>query len=740
MPAYDAFVAVPAGTPSESVSWSLELTSDLQLKGTLEIIGLVDTDIGNVIEIGSLDYKVTAKSVDTRGTSQVTSLVLRNLAYDLNFKTPELTHIYISAPPYILRQEWLNNMQRAVHTKLLASVPYGTIFGKYGWSMDYLISTEVAKILGMPVSYDLPDFWVRQVTLDRTQSILDTIRSWLAPLMPRIYVLDGTLHVAPAIATSAKGVAITVLETISTTRTLQEPYKKFRVNGGEGPFKKDKWEGVELSTEPARTIKYWISKRIGYVSTETGAGTRRYWTKVEDTTSTTLLGTVYATDPFGNDAAMIFKEEWRFRKREPALITNLEQLDAEMDKLQEYTVELDKAPDPPSTSTHTVEHCVITVNVFKGMSIEWEQPLLTKSYEARWQYLWWSSEKVAKPEGADTDWTSPPAEDVPKIRATGEDAAFSWNFPSGHKLTITPLAAGTGYLENVKGVWSTDARMESIAYKYQYDKDAAHDYESADEYEILGGLLRERNHVVAGIVRNVYPSIRQDRAKGDYHVENKDVYTGNRLIPAYEVDIFVGIDPHVVYPITKPYRIFVEEIEQYDQVNRRVVQKKNSKTEMVHDPGAHFMDTRTPDKLKSAELQYKASSYTELVPYHTAPQTLVKKRGMIVYHMEDGTLGAQRWAEVNFPLIISWDEMESIASKIKEIHPSANSIITTTVTTPEVVNLSLSLLGSKVEFRYPGIDAYADVGENARIVAGVVTVRGDGTVFSQLAIQGEKSA
>lgn len=734
MPAYSVFTALPSGLPEGAVSWNVELGLNMQLKGTLSIRGDSSISIGDLLTIGGLEYRVTNRSYDKTGMSETTTLILRDRAYELYFVCSPVHISWVTAPEYILRQERLQNLQEPFKTDLRTKE--GDIFGANGWQMRE-ICADIAAIGGWNLNYALPDFFVRQLSLDRRTPLMQFLQSTLSVFLPRIYVEGGTLHIVPGVADGVSS-SMSVVETLSHSLTRQESYYKLRVSGGIGPFDQWKWEGAPINWNVGdQTLKYYMNKIEGLVETQNQEGTRKYYSVISDTHTVTITASVYSKDLFKNDQVLLFKEEWKFNRKYPLLIQTKAELEAALAGMQEYSVEDPTTTPPtwPSSSEFYLESCDRTVNVYEGIAKEWEQPLLVQTSHSQWKYLWWSSWEVSEdagnlPPGADAGYQNPP---LPSVMPS-DDSPLGSPFAAGYTTTLTPLGAGVGFIDSVTGVWNTEAYCETTVYKYQYQG------AEAIQFSVLGGLLLERNYLAFATVSPKYPNLSMIKSPGAgivVGVVYGDIVTKDRpqrYVAAIENSVD-RLDAAIAFPASNSIARVAQQIESYRQASLMTVEKSVATMKMIARE-ENFMDVNTPDTNHWAEIQFETSSSTEYIPYTEAPQTLVKGRGMQVYSEVFGADPAgRRWVEIDFPLIIDWWDMWAVAPRIRQIHPEANTIVSTVVTSPEAINLSLALLGGSVVVS--GLPAGIDMGSNARLVAGTLSFGGDGSVSTQLAIQGE---
>jgi len=736
------FAVLPSGLTAipKVVSWKCDLTQDIQMRGNLVIQGESLIHTGDILQIGGVEYRVTNRTYTLSGTQKNTQLVLRNRAYELNFVTPQVQISWVSVPEYIAVQEHLANIQQPFLTDL--RIKPADVFGVGGWRMSE-ICAEVAAIGGWVCEYTLPDFYVKSLMLDRKTSLLSFLRGALGQFIPRIFVSDGILYISPAVNTTTQAPTIDVLETISQSDTRQEPYTTLRISGGEGVFDWTKWEGAPLNFSTASTERYYyINKIIGMVTTSTQERTRTFYSKISDTHTTTITTAVYSVDIFKSTQVLLFREEWRFLRKEPLSLTTKEEYESALDQMVNYPDysgddEESSPPEWPNPDEYYLDQCDRTVNVYEGVGREWTTPLLVATHHAIWKYLWWSPHTVSEEEGNilsghDKGYKNPPD---PSIVPEGDSAPLG--FPSGYDLTLTGTPAD-GFFLDARGVWTTEAYYEQSVYRYQYTED--HDL------GILGGLLMTKSYLAMGIVRPVYPNLQSFTGKwyyGDPKATGKGAARfGQRYIPAHNLSFNEQYAVNdIAFPAKEPYRKLASVVENYKQISLRFVQKTVSKVEMAFNPDAHYFDVNspkvsggTPASLQP-ETQYTSSAATEYVPYAQAPQTLIRQRGMQVYTNFVGMPGATRFVEINFPLCVDWTDMLVIAPVILDIHPVANSISTVTVTTPEVINLTLLTLGTNP--RINGLPPGIYFGKNTRIVGASVEFTGSGGVQSQLAIQSE---
>ena len=732
MSEYSVYSLKPSGLPTATTSYTIELTGDFQLKGTLKVLGAATYVLGSKIGIGGVVYRITNVSSEESGSAQTAVYVLRNEAYELNHIMPLKNYSWITAPDYILRSEELSNRQETVKTELRTRP--GSVFGVDGWTMEAiikdLIETQLSG-LGWTVNYDLPDFGVKQVSIDRKTSVLAWLRSMLAPFLPRIYVVNDVLHITPAKG-SGTVATLTELEVVSHSETYQEPYNTLRISGGMGEFDKDEWEGGSINTTPA-TLTVFMNDKFGSITTSYFGGARAYYNSIKTGTELTISATYYSKDPFNNDGVLLFQGNWQFRQLKPDTLQYIDNKDAFFDAtFKDYDVETTTAPSWPDKADYAFVSHDRTVYKYEGTSIEWERPLLVETHKAVWGYNIWSTHVLSGtksiinsefwsafvPTTAEaTGYKNPPDPST----VLGDDIPLG--FPTGFSPTIDPayLSSAVASVDQVKAVFSTNISYTVTRNKYQYSGVAA------AAFDILGGLLKEVRTVEWGTVRTTQVNIRL--------IDGKPFYFEPERCDGYVPSQTDNYSPLHAVPLVS----FVQlgsRIEKFKRESPWTVRKHINEFKVKSDR-LNWAEVSDPkERVTNVQVQFTASHSSEIIPFGTAPQALVKKRAMILYRNFAGSSG-KRFVEINFPLIVSWSDLDIVAPKIKEVHPTSNSIITTIITSPEVVNLTIQMLGAEASI--PNLPSGISMGSNQRIVAATVNFDGQGGVYTQVAIQGERS-
>ena len=677
--------------PATAISWTLNLTDMLTpLRGTLELLGTVSYTVGNNLTVDGRQYKITNVTHNKSGTRVSTTVTVRDSLYELLVTTAPTAIAWITAPRRIIRQETITNIEMPNDTKLCTRE--GDTFGVGGWRMSE-IASYCANLARLGCSYSIPDFWVKQLTLERFQPILEFLQSVLNPFMPRLYVVGSTLMIQPFKSYSASAMTAPAAESFSASTTYAEPYKELRVWGGSAKFKRDKWEGKTLLSSGSNDFTVYMNKIVGDVTTYAQEGTRIYWQTFTDGVVTTKVKSVYSKDIFGNDAFLLGKEEWRFTKKVPDYAGTNDDLQTVMTNLRDSVIEEGADSVPwPTMDDYYLDSCEKTVNVYAAYSYEWEQPVLITTHRSIWKYLWWDDRALPSPGTA------------PGLLAA---------YPS----TIQPTRLGLEYLEgetpDVTGVWSNEAFYERADYNYEYTEE--------DSEGVVGGLLQSKTLYSFGVRKSNVPNLddlgEPTAPKGDF-----------RYIPAYENN---HPTPGFGYDSVLPYMRIAMEVETYKEASLRTVVKTRTTSKVDinvltwWDEQGNLADEASNP---AGYTQYRVDSTQELIPIKEAPQTMARKRGMRCYDVTAGK--GRRVAEIDIPLIVSWTDLDTVAAMLKQVHTQNNSICTRTVVVPGRFEITGAIVGGKLTV--PGETT------TGRIVAASYTALGSGEHTTQFVLQNEE--
>lgn len=668
--------------PEKAESWTLEAYDPMMpLRGTLVLRGEYEFDAGEHITVNGEDFVVTASTIEKRGTSVTTTVVCRDHLYDILVATPATSITWLSAPERFIKPEILANIEMPVHTQLRTKI--ADTFGVGGWKMSEIID-EACASAGLEVSYNLPDFWVKQLTIDRFQPVLEFIQSVLNPFFPRIYIEDETVIIKPYASDGEASLSETGAEVISESTVYAEPYSQLRIWGGTAEFKRDKWEGKALLDDDAENLNIEINSIVGHISTHSQCGLRHYWQQSSDTHSLVRIHTVYSKDMFGNDAFLLYKEETKYTRKVPLMINSLGILNTVKDSMRTI-LDVGEAETAPSPDSYYLESRERFVNVYEAYGSEWEQPLLKETHHAIAKYLWWGN-----------------TSDVPD----GDDA------PEGFPSKITGAQYGIGD-DDVVGCWSNDAFYEVTTYNYEYTAE--------DGAGMVGGLLLNRSTVSFGVGRALYDNMINTNPNDDSDPIWEKMNVPTFYMPAYLND---DRDPIAYNPDVDGMK-FSTEIENFTEVSLRTVMRTRTKTYIDPEFLTWFDKSGNPvivgnDNDTDYYTQYKVEGESALIPISEAPQQITRKRGMLCYQRDTGS--GVRVVEINIPLIVSWDDLDSVAEEVKKIHSSVQSIRTKTVTTPGRIPINGAMLGGS----YGG----------SKVIAGSYHASGTGEHYSSITVQG----
>lgn len=699
------------GEPREdALDWSVELDASYMVKGTLSLKGdrRDEYSPGDQITVEGQTFIVTNAHFDRSGSSQNTIVTCRDKSFEAFYRTLDFNIVWVSVPRYIARSEIISNVAQPVTTSL--RVKEASLIGDDGWLISEVLE-QLASEAGFSLRYGLPDFHIRQLSIQRGQPVLDFIKRVVAPLMGRVYAVGNTLYVSPQRVTSAFPVNVGTATSLSQSKTYAEPFKKLRLTGGMAEWDSSKWEGKALTLASQTSRKYYMNEVVGTVEVTSAAGYRTYYTVTSDTHTTTLSALVYAKDIFDNDGALVYREEWTFRRKVPVSISDKEDIDdmvAQIRSRQEVTA---TRPSWPSKGSFILERCSRTVYVYTATGQEWESPLLVEEHQAQWSYLWWSS---LKPENI------PPAQFLP------DDSPFG--LPTGYPTTLSAQDYAQGDITDIVGKFSTLSRYRRVVYQYEYGE------ATADVYDIQGGLLQRRVTVELATLRDRYPNIRRvgnsyfyttPKESNRWEIADDNSFQNSNPGNAYPDVTNLGTDK--VYAAVKKTRLTVEN---FMQVSLRTA--ASSMTDVFLQAGDNdWMDTET-GRANFTEVNYGARSESALIPYSKAPQALVRKRTMQCYIEKDGEAEG-RYVEVHFPLVVNWSDLDRLWRTIKDLHPDTNSLLATTIRIPALYNINVSMLGSPVQFSGTFSE---ELGNRNRIVAGSVRRSGKGQLETVLVVQG----
>lgn len=678
--------------PATAERWTLSASDPLvPLSGTLVLRGSQPYTVGTSITVDGRDYTITNVSEDKSGTSVTTTLTTRDALYELLVTTAPTAISWITAPSRIIKQETLNNIELPADTKLYAKE--GDAFGVGGWKVSEIIK-ECASIAGLSCQYNLPDFWIKQVTLERFQPLLEFIQSLLNPFLPRIYVANGVLVIQPFKAYNAYSFNALAAETIISSTTYAEPFKTLRVHGGTAEFKRSKWEGKTLLTTASPNNTYYLNSIVGSVTTLAQAGTRTYYQTFSDAQSISRVRMVYSRDIFGNDAFLLFREEWRFIRKVPLIVSDLTDLDAMSETLRESVITTSTPGAWPSSADYYLDSCERMVNVYEAHSLDWEQPVLVTTHKAIWKYLWWDSRRIPSTPGY----------------------AYDGPMGVGYTSLIYPDRLGQqvlpGKRSGIVGVWSNEALYERTDYNYEFKE--------SDDEGVVGGILESKTSVAMGVARSLCPNLDSTGAL-------ITVLDDQRYVAAYLQE---DGSPGFGYPSANPFIKFSSEIETYTEVSLRTVLKTRS-TSKVSTQQLAWYDAYGREIASSTAsrgfTQYTNESEQTLVPIGEVPQVLSRKRGMRCYASYSGS--GRRVVEIDLPLIVSWSDLTDVSAMVRSVHSQVQNICTRTILIPGRVELTGAMFGGSITVPEETV--------TGRIIAGNYTVTGSGEQATQLVVQEE---
>jgi hypothetical protein len=720
---HNVFDQTPVGIPSSALSFSLDLSENYTIKATMQCLGDSPYSTGDIVNLGGSQLVVTNVSGSEAGLSHTSTVVFREKSHEEHFRTLTKNLTWFTAPAFMVRPAKLANKQQPFRTRLLAKE--GDVFGNGingvdGWKMK-AICEGLGEELGLTVVYSLPDFNVKSLSIDRKTPVVSWIKGQLQAFLPRVFVTDGTLYILPQVVVGAT-VSLKEIEKVTTATTHFEDFKTMRVSGGQAEFDQAKWEGQAL-LENNTTLKLYVNAVVGFVTIQAVSGYRHYISKVEDYQSMTITSTTYALDAFGNDQVMVLKDEWQFRKVDLELITDLADLKAKIKPMENYEVFVVEGGDDisgsqlelPNINTDYLVSCDRKIYEYSGLPIEWETPLVTACHEAHWCYNWWSRHTVTQGNLVDGYVSPPVASVMPEDNAPLSSVLMAGDYQDTINTTQSG-AVKAGMMNDIIGVWDTEAFYTKTVYKYQYRP------EDVDRNGMVGGFLEEVNKTSSARVRHYYANCAKKGGAWTYTVpEGKDA-----LMIARDVQPGGGaVSAAVCVPnLVSTYMQVGESIESYRNANLYTVEKITRETKLKRD----FKFWYNPSQ-QYVRVQYEMTEKTERIPANARPHTVSKRRGMVCY--EDIVSAGQRFIDIRVPLIVNWDDLAVVAPHIRAIHPLGNQITTVVVESPQVLSVSLMFLG--VPASAPNTQSL----QNARVVGMSQMFNGDGGIKSQLAIQGE---
>lgn len=726
--------------PETAFSWSLEAEKPLTpLRGSLTLSGVdLGYEVGDQITVDRETYIITNVTESEPGMDRTTTLTCRDLLFNLYTKHSLKNLVWMSVPPRFVRQETIQNLMQPVKTEL--RIRHGDIFGVGGWRMSEIVE-QVAAIAGLSVSYGLPDFWVKQLTLERHVPLLDFLSAQLSSLMPRMFVSGSRLYILPFKAKSGHTFYVPAAESLTKSTTLAEKYALFRVNGGQAKFDIDKWEGLPLQSYTGTTARFMISPVAGYAICPTPYGTRVYYQTITTSLGMTKVMTVYAKDAFNNDQSEIFRHQWKFTRKAPVVIATTSDAMKSAEayfKENQTSLEVTEGVDDkgwPSPSQYWLDSYERTINVYRATTIDWESPLLIETHRAIWKHLYWSNHTITagescpiKPAATQVQSNPPAAHDDP----VNEGIPFVW--PPGFPKVYTQIATtDDSDIRDVVGVWNMNTFWESTYHHYDSERimgrgatTTSPESSVSEQYRYDGGLLWWRLTRSVGVCIPLLENVRHYGGRTYYTARQDKDY---RVEPAYPKTPGDSSPSVAIYnDASGGLRVLHESREHYREVNLYTVVKAIHTIKMSPDTYTWF-DEHGSSLAGRGETfsQYVAEAQNELIPWDQVPQQFVRQRGMQAYYEVSGS--GPRVVEVGCPHIVSWEDLNNVARHIMQTHPDNRKIRTYSVRAPGRYAVTPAVFGSTISL--PGVST------PGRLVGMGYTAHGTGEHSTTFMLQDE---
>lgn len=201
------------------------------------------------------DFIATGKSRDLRQEGDLQNWITRlqgtsPLAQAIK-KAPKKLQIFLT----ISLKEFLKfQSDYAWKGDFLDYVPwirFGDNYGAGGWTAS-AIAEAISKIIGIPIIWNCPDYDVKELRIEPTQSYLQSVLSLANAYNPMVYYLGGTIFITESIE-KAQSPSVLPLSGYPVHHVSEELIRKdkpsqVRLLGNMGIFWREKYKGLTFGT------------------------------------------------------------------------------------------------------------------------------------------------------------------------------------------------------------------------------------------------------------------------------------------------------------------------------------------------------------------------------------------------------------------------------------------------------------------------------------------------------------